>query len=430
MIRNFIWKGKKSKIAYNILQNPKKEGGLNLVNLVNKDKALKATWPQILYQEEDYSIMVYATMRMSTIKEDIWRCSLSAQDAKKLKIPNQFWEDVLSSWCEYNYTQPYSIDNQLIWYNSRIRIGGKPFFWADAFKKGLKYVHQLFSNECLQSPEQVEQQYGLHKLRYNSLITAIPKEWKTYFEEFSKTMYIPIRPHVYDIVTQIHTQGLSGRVYKWLSDDVMIIHNKYLLWLQELGRDFCEGICDFGKLHQNIYKITNVPKYRSFQYRILQRGLVTNIQLYKWGIKESNMCSFCGMQTETVVHLLCECPNVLELWEQLSQYIEQRYNQQVDLSPKNIIVNTIIKLKYHAINFMCLVTKQYIYAQRCMGKPLSFQQLRATLVRIENIEKYISVKNDKLQLHIKKWSSQSLNIQREIVSSDICEYLSEYMQEM
>ena len=41
IVRNYIWNGKKSKIAYNILQNPKKEGGLNLINITKKDKALK-----------------------------------------------------------------------------------------------------------------------------------------------------------------------------------------------------------------------------------------------------------------------------------------------------------------------------------------------------------------------------------------------------
>ena len=45
-IRDYLWNGKKSKIALKILQNSKTEGGLNLVNLENKEIALKATWPQ------------------------------------------------------------------------------------------------------------------------------------------------------------------------------------------------------------------------------------------------------------------------------------------------------------------------------------------------------------------------------------------------
>ena len=63
IVREYIWKGKKAKIAYSILQNSKEEGGLNLINLLNKDKALKATWPQILKKEEEYARLVYNTMR-------------------------------------------------------------------------------------------------------------------------------------------------------------------------------------------------------------------------------------------------------------------------------------------------------------------------------------------------------------------------------
>ena len=40
VIRSFLWDNKKAKIAYSILQNPKKQGGLNLVNLKNKDISL------------------------------------------------------------------------------------------------------------------------------------------------------------------------------------------------------------------------------------------------------------------------------------------------------------------------------------------------------------------------------------------------------
>ena len=36
LIRQFLWNGKKAKIAYNILQNPRTKGGLGLVNLKKK----------------------------------------------------------------------------------------------------------------------------------------------------------------------------------------------------------------------------------------------------------------------------------------------------------------------------------------------------------------------------------------------------------
>ena len=74
-----------------------------------------------------------------------------------------------------------------------------------------------------------------------------------------------------------------------------------------MGSDFCDSICDYGKLHLDVYVVTNITKFRSFQYRLLQRGLVTNLQLAKWGIVSSELCSFCHQSVETLVHLFCDC---------------------------------------------------------------------------------------------------------------------------
>ena len=146
LIRDFIWQGRKSKIAYKILQNPKEEGGLNLVNIQKRDQALKATWPQILSTETEYAQFVYGIMKCTNIKDDIWRCNLCEDDVKIFKSHgyNEFWIDVLECWCKYNYYINTRIENQIIWYNSKIRIKGKPIFWADVYGQGLKFVYQLF----------------------------------------------------------------------------------------------------------------------------------------------------------------------------------------------------------------------------------------------------------------------------------------------
>ena len=75
------------------------------------------------------------------------------------------------------------------------------------------------------------------------------------------------------------------------------------------------GLIDLSGKHMDIYKITNIPKYRSFQYRLLQRGLVTNIHLYKWGLADSDKCSFCQQESETVPHMLATCVQATEIWQ-------------------------------------------------------------------------------------------------------------------
>ena len=392
IIRNFIWNNKKAKIAYNILQLPKRQGGLGLVNLEHKEYALKATWPQILQKEPEYAQIVYSLIHCSVLQEDIWRCSIAPEDVKGLRISSEFWRNVLWCWSNYNYYYQMKEENQLIWLNSRIRVKGKPFMWADVYKRGLRYVYQLFEKGTFKSSQQVWEEYGLTQLRHNSLKVSIPKEWITIFTTRSQQTFLPVPPHNYDIAIITEGIGLSRKIYKYISEDISSIQYKYVKWVQDIGPDFCENIEEFANLHMDIYRTTNVPKYRSFQYRLLQRGLVTNVHLHKWNMIPNSMCTYCQSEVETVCHLFVECPMVRTLWEKVLEYIQYKFEtkDRIEINAKNIICNKISPTSSDSIIFICLITKQYIYRQRCQKGNIHFNNLRTVLHQVENIEKKYS----------------------------------------
>ena len=183
----------------------------------------------------------------------------------------------------------------------------------------------------------------------------------------------------------------------------MIIHNKFMKWKHDLGNEYQHALMDFAKAHEYIYSATNVPKIRSFQYRVLQRGLVTNVHLYNWNMRETPLCSFCGEQEESIVHMLCLCPRAKRLWDDVASYIRDRFEGiLVELTPTTIIFNQVVSER-HVVNFICLVTKQFIYRQRCLKQDLHFPILKGYLGQIENIEKYIATKNSNLTKHNRKW---------------------------
>ena len=419
-VREFLWNKKKAKIAYSILQNPKSQGGLALVNLTKKDTALKATWPQILYTEPDYAKLVYSIIRCNSLGHDIWRCNLAPQDIGCLRIKNQFWEDVMTSWSEYNYYNDFRVENQIIWYNSNIRIQGKPLLWKDIKQKGLMYVYQLFSCNKLKSYEELKQEFGITRLRYNSLVSTIPRHWKEFFTSNEAMTYHPMAPHNYDRCITIYKTNFSKIVYQYLGDDVMLIHNKYMKWMQELEEDPCNGLVDFGYQHSLTYKLTNVTKYRNFQYRLLQRGLVTNVHLYKWGLVDSSMCYFCKCENETISHLFFFCDIVKKLWHDLINYCVDQFKITVySLSPAKMLMNQLVPKRNHVANFLCLVTKQYIYRQRCLSKDINFVGLKSIIIHVENMEKYIALKNNRFYVHLSKWRPQA--------DDNIEEYVTQYL---
>ena len=117
---------------------------------------------------------------------DIWKCNLKPSDINVLfrKKPNRFNKDIFSAWAYYTHNTPETalyITNQFIWFNSHIRIDGKPFFNNRMYTAGIKYVKQLLD----QNGNILNYQYFIHKygnniiyLNYFTIIDAIPASWK------------------------------------------------------------------------------------------------------------------------------------------------------------------------------------------------------------------------------------------------------------
>ena len=348
-------------------------------------------------------------MRCKDIGEDIWRCRLDKKDIYKLKIGNQFWKEVLIAWNEFNMYHQFRVENQLIWYNSDIKVSGKVIFWKDVYDRGLKYVYQLYDDKEFKRDEIVLEEFGLSKMRYNSLKVALPKQWKEFFSKNSVGTFLPLPPHNYDLSLTIYQGCLSRKVYQFLAEDVIIMHNKYLKWVQELGPSFCEGIVDFGLEIASVYRLTNITKYRSFQYRLIQRGLVTNIHLYKWKMVDSELCYFCNTQKETISHIMYQCTVVQTFWRKVEDYLCERFGiMKSDIVSNEIAVmwNKIVPSKFHVANFVCLVTKQYIYRCKCQKKDMSFEEWKQVLRQIESVEKYIAIQSGRYVKHVRKWNER------------------------
>ena len=402
VIREFLWNGKKSKIAYSILQNEKEQGGLNLVNLKNKEISLKATWPQILEQETEYAKIVYKIMRVSCLQDDIWRCRIKPEDVPSMKIRNTFWMNVLQAWSHFNAYKNYREENQVIWYNSDIKVNKKMVMWKDAHNRGLIYVYQLFDEMKFKSYEQVWEEFGLTKLRYNSLKSAIPTALRIFFQNNQRSQYMPIPPHNHDIYRD--HKGLSRIIYKWINGELLLIHNKYLKWITEIGYDAFGSLYDYGLNHKEIYRTTNIPKYRNFQYRLIQRGLVTNIQLYKWNLSTTQLCQFCLQSKETIIHLIIECPQIQSFWQEVFEYISINYgSSNLDTTTTAILLNHICNRKGHISNCICLIAKQYIYRQKWQQGTPQMHEFKGIVQHIERMEKYIAQKNRKMGKHLQKW---------------------------
>ena len=115
IIVKFLWNNGRSKISLSILQSSKDSGGLNLINFVNKETALKVGWLPVIAADEKVAKLAYHKMS-PILLEKIWECNLHSMHVVDL-FPKHFWTDVLCAWSELNFVKnvrnPKKTDNMV-----------------------------------------------------------------------------------------------------------------------------------------------------------------------------------------------------------------------------------------------------------------------------------------------------------------------------
>ena len=395
-ISEFIWNGRRAKIPLKILQGSKRTGGLNLVNLQKREMALKISWIHVLQADINASNLAYYFISQE-LKATIWMCNLKPEDMRFThnRECNQFWYDVLYAWCCVNYTSNVEVASRVIWLNSLIRIENKPVLWKRCIEKGLIYVHQLYGETGLISVEAASP-FGLTAMQLFALHSAIPKVWRKETTGTQTTKYEQLKDK----------RNVANIVYKELTDVKNVIMDRSQLWRNELDQPPETYVLAIKRINA----ITNVPKLRAFQYRLLMKGLVLNTHLFKWGYRDDNLCTMCEMQKETYLHLFFECRETKQLLTKVKEFCENICGQ-IAINELTVIWNCVHNSPKHVSNLIVLITKQYIYAQRCKRKSLNFNELLRRIKLTESIEKYIAQKNNCIVTHHKKWFN--MNVERE-----------------
>lgn len=242
-----------------------------------------------------------------------------------------------------------------------------------------------------------------------SLIQSVPYTWKCILRiGDNETM---LTESWFDIALKGHK--ISKDLYWFIiSRNAPVTQGSMLLWSQDFNKNIqskeWSGICCCP------WKITLCSKLRLFQYKIVQRCLVTNVHLFYYKVKESKNCTFCKSQTETIMHLFWDCPNVCKFWEDILKMLKIQFNNNRLLlsSPRTcekILLNTVVTNLLDCINLFVLVAKRYIYITRCKQGQLNPQAFIGYFLKFKEIEKFIAVKNRKLEQHELNWAKFTTN---------------------
>ena len=116
------------------------------------------------------------------------------------------------------------------------------------------------------------------------------------------------------------------------------------------------------------------------------------------------MCTFCQQVKEDVSHFFWDCKEVQSCWGWVKDLCQTMFKtNELKLTKENVLLNRIMQPPAHVFNSICLITKKYMYTQRCKQKPMSKQALTLSVEKFKRHELYYTKKQDKLKIHCKKW---------------------------
>ena len=231
-------------------------------------------------------------------------------EQKAQDLQNPFWKDLLQGW--KSFIRSSKIENLTkmlyspIWFNSNLNRGGNLFI-KNWFERGIRSIIDFYNlNGELYTFDEFRELYNVQGtfLDYQSVIRKIPNEWKVTIDNH-KNEYINIR---YNVTCNTYVSTLlkdkkgCRKLYEILIRYEDNFQNKCH---QELGRIPIEEWRKYNKILSELKEV----KLKDFQFKLNNKILASKSFLFRINRIDNNLCSYCGNNPETLMHLFVDCQN-------------------------------------------------------------------------------------------------------------------------
>ena len=370
----FLWNGKPAKIKRSTMIAPIEQGGLKMIDTHEVHNASKIGWIKRLFDTNNGKWKTLFKYMLNM--DEHFLCRNYIKNANRIG-KTLFHQQVLNSWNILTTEVPTKLNqilDQKLIHNNYIKIGGRAIAF-DSYKATDPKIYHIIDNNGKFIPLQVAKQVisrDLNELSYNSIKTAIPKNWREIIKKDIKESEISISdghmPHICVSQNLVPIIKLKNKqIYNKLIEKKTNSPTAINTWINIYP--FLE------KIHwKNIYntntKITKEPYLQSFNYKILNRITNCNHNLHKWGLSNNNTCAYCPM-VDTIEHHFFDCPVVKNMWTKLEIWLKD--NQDIIHNFKLCEILLGVPEPYFndidtftIINYMSLILKWYINQQRTL----------------------------------------------------------------
>ena len=162
-------------------------------------------------------------------------------------------------------------------------------------------------------------------------------------------------------------------------------HTGPLRWSQNLSINSDT----WGKIFESLKNICKETKLKEFQFKLIHRIIVTNKELFRFGIKPDDKCLYCG-DKDSIEHTFIECPFTKTFEQKVIQWFNQTNLCQILPTTEEVLFGIFsstcdarIKKKF---NYTILAMRQYIYANKTNSKTISIHEFIDKLLVKYNLE--------------------------------------------
>jgi hypothetical protein len=374
LIVDFIWNGKPSKIAYDVLIQQIHDGGLKLVDFESKVKALKVIWVKRMIVENREKWMLAPLLFYKTNN----LMDYFSYNQSHTKLTPKFYQDIHNYWsdiqklCVVNGT---IIAEQTIWNNRYITISNKPYRWERWVKHGICKIKDILNeNGDFMSHIEINDKFhvGCNFMNALQLRQSVPSKWRSVLLEKYKSNASMAAVGPTSFVTNDRIQDMSHTTSKMLYNKLVDLKKREPACIAKWTEDYPE----FKQAEVNIwmeifkipFEITRETKLLSFQYKLLHRLTPCKKKLFDYKLSQSPMCEFCN-KLDNLQHFILFCPKVEEFWLSFFQWWNRLGSVEIPLDfpqlEECILFGFRIKEDtFMVLNQSILIAKFYIYKTR------------------------------------------------------------------
>lgn len=339
MVSEFLWGGKGVRIAREVLENDYKDGGLKLVNLEVKKRALRVKMMlRYLKNPKDHVWKLF-------LKEAMHRCGGCGESGVFIQMKrgmlgdvSEFHKEMLVAWGEFVGKIKYGCKNvqqvwqQPIFMNPQITHEGETLYNRVIWRAGIRtirdvvyeYVPGFMRAQAIMDAvrgREEEMWLGTAEGIMEKIKNGMPREWKSMIENESGSseggeveMYVEEgekRVCVLSMKTKTIYECLRGKEGKRPAGEKV--------WEKVMR----ESDMDMRKIWMNLRVKWNNVECENFDFLLRHNRVFNNLVISKFDVNVRKECDVCEVGVETCMHEFFECAGLRVYFGKIKELINR-----------------------------------------------------------------------------------------------------------